>query len=179
MTLEQLAKQGRRTETFTTAATINSNIFQARKANLRDSFMDCEHIKHRNEIVETRNGVNFIDDSGAKSVSATYFTLSETTTPSIWLTIGGCEDYEELIPVVRQCVVAIICIGNDFENINRSFGGVVRGGVKYAENMAEALKMTENISVSGQNVIFSPAGKSVEMNDDELASDFVKFARNK
>lgn len=178
MTLEQLAKQGRRTETFTTAATISNNIFQARKANLRNSFIDCEHIKHRNEIVETRNGVNFIDDSGARSLSATYFTLSETTTPTIWLTVGGCEDYEELIPVVRQCVVAIICIGNDFENVSKTFGGVVRGGVKNAMNMKEAMKIVETMTVSGQNVIFSPATKSVEMSDEELAYEFVNFARN-
>lgn len=178
MTLEQLAKQGRRTETFTTAATISSNIFQARKANVRNCFVDCEHIKHRNEVVETRNGVSFIDDSGAKSITATYFTLSETTAPTIWLTIGGCEDYDELIPVVRQCVVAIVCIGSDYENVNRSFGGVVRGGVRNAENMEEAMKIIETMTVSGQNVIFSPAAKSVEMNDDVLASEFVKLARN-
>lgn len=178
MTLEQLAKQGRRTETFTTAATISSNIFQARKANLRDSFIDCEHIKHRNEVVEMRNGVSFIDDSGAKSITATYFTLSDITAPTIWLTIGGCYDYEELIPVVRQCVVAIVCIGNDCENVSKSFGGVVRGGVRNAGNMEEAMKIVESMTVSGQNVIFSPAAKSVEMNDDVLASEFVKYARN-
>lgn len=177
MTLEQLARQGRRTETFTTAATINDSISQARKANLRDSFIDCEHIRHRNEIVETRNGVNFIDDSGAKSITATYFTLSEATAPVVWITIGGCDDYEELIPVVRQCVVTVICIGDDNENVVNSLGGVVRGGVKCVADMTEAMKTAESLMVSGQNVVFSPAAKSTMTDDDELASDFIRLAK--
>lgn len=178
MTLEQLAKQGRRAEALTTAATITRNIFRTRNEILRSSFIDCEHIKHRNELVETRNGVNYIDDSGARSITATYFTLSDITAPTVWITVGGNGDYEELISMVRQCVVAIICIGDDCEEVNKSLGGFVRGGVRRACNMEEAMKIAESLAVSGQNVLFSPAAKSLEMNDEDLASDFVKFARN-
>ena len=38
MTLEQLAKQGRRTATMTTAATITSKMSQIRKESLSDAF---------------------------------------------------------------------------------------------------------------------------------------------
>ena len=54
MTLEQLAKQGRRKEIFTTAFTINESISHARSETLRNSFVDCEHIKNRNELVNNK-----------------------------------------------------------------------------------------------------------------------------
>jgi len=160
------------------AVTISENILNARKANLRDCFIDCDHLKHRNEVVETRNGVNYIDDSGARSVSATYFTLSDMTEPTVWITIGGNEDYEELIPVVRQCVTSIICIGEFSDNINKTFGSVVRGGVKNAADMTEAMTMVEDVVTSGQNVIFSPATKNVGLDSTLLASEFVVLSKN-
>ena len=66
MTLEQLAKQGRRKEIFTTAFTINESISHARSETLRNSFVDCEHIKNRNELVTMRNGVSYINDCAAR-----------------------------------------------------------------------------------------------------------------
>ena len=84
MTLEQLAKQGRRKEIFTTAFTINESICHARNENLKNSFVDCEHIKRRNELVAMRNGVKFINDSAAKSLSATWFSIENINEPVIW-----------------------------------------------------------------------------------------------
>lgn len=178
MTLEQLAKQGKRTETLTMAATIGENIFKARRSNLKNYFIDCESVKHRREIVETKNGVNYIDDSGARSVSATYFTLNDISTPTVWITLGGNGDYEELISVVRQCVVSIICVGDCADSVVNTFGGVVRGSVRTAENMAEAVKMAEKSVVAGQNILFSPASNIECCDINGLASEFVNIAKN-
>jgi len=178
MTLEQLATQGKRTETLTMAATIGENIFKARRSNLKNYFIDCECVKHRNEIVEYKNGVNYIDDSGAQSISATYFTLSAITTPTVWITLGGNGDFEELIPVVRQCVVSIICVGECSENVIGTFGGVVRGSVRTANDMAEAMRMAENNVVTGQNILFSPTTKIENCDINALASEFVGIAKN-
>ena len=51
MTLEQLAKQGRRTATMTTAATITSKISQIRKESIRQAFGDFDNVKYRYEYV--------------------------------------------------------------------------------------------------------------------------------
>lgn len=177
MTLEQLATQGRRTETLTMAATIGESISRARKSSLRNYFIDCERVKHRNEVVEYKNGMSYIDDSGARSISATYFTLSETSAPTVWITVGGKGDYEELIPVVRQCVVSVICVGECTDSVVRTFSGVVRGSVKTAADMKEAVTLAERIAVPGSNILFSPANSSQDKNIARLASDFVKIAK--
>lgn len=173
MTLEQLAKQGRRKEVFTTAFTINESIRNARREVLRNSFADCDHIKHRNELVATHNGVSFIDDSGARSISATWFSLDSLIAPSVWITVAGNEDYDELVPVVRQRVRCIISIGDDTDAINKALGGLVRDGVLKVNNMEEALAIAETKASSGYNVIFSPSVMIEEQQRQELCSVFL------
>ena len=129
MTLEQLAKQGRRKEIFTTAFTINESICHARNETLKNSFVDCEHIKNRNELVTVRNGVSYINDSAAHSLSATWFSLEHTGGPAVWITFAGNDDYEEMISVVRQHVKAIICLGDNLEPIKNALGCLMRDGI--------------------------------------------------
>ena len=45
MTLEQLARQGRRTSSMTTASTITSKMSQIRKESIKQAFCDFENIK--------------------------------------------------------------------------------------------------------------------------------------
>ena len=177
MTLEQLAKQGRRKEIFTTAFTINQSICHARNTNLKNSFVDCEHIKHRNEFVAMRNGVKYIDDSAAKSVSATWFSIESLNAPTVWIALAGKEDYEDMIPVVRQHIKSIICIGNDIEPMLSTLGCLVRDGVMMAENMEKAVRMAEEKAVSGNNIIFSPACDVEGMDVKKMERIFVKMAK--
>ena len=177
MTLEQLAKQGRRKEILTTAFTINQSICNARKETLRDSFVDCEHIKHRNEFVAMRNGVRYINDSVAKSISATWFSVENTGTPTVWIALAGNDDYEEMIPVVRQHVKTIICIGGDIEPMRSALGCLVRDGIIVADNIEDAVRVAAEKSIPGDSIIFSPG---CEMNDRDIRKMervFVKMAK--
>ena len=177
MTLEQLAKQGRRKEIFTTAFTINQSICNARNTNLRNSFVDCENIKHRNELVGVRNGVKYINDSAAKSLSATWFSIENVNEPTIWITLAGNCDYEEMIPVVRQHVKAIVCVGGGIEPIRLALGCVVRDGVMMAENMEEAIRMASEKALPGCGILFSP-GCNVDGHDiSKMERIFVKTAK--
>ena len=173
MTLEQLAKQGRRKEIFTVA--INHNICNARKESLKNSFVDCEHIKHRNEFVAMRNGVRYINDSAAKSVSATWFSIENANEPTVWIALAGNEDYEDMIPVVRQHVKSVICVGGDVEPLRSTLGYVVKDGVMMAESMEEAMKIAEEKAVSGNSVLFSPGCEDADVRKMEKV--FVKMAK--
>ena len=177
MTLEQLAKQGRRKEIFTTAFTINQSICNARNESLKNSFVDCEHIKHRNEFVAMRNGVRFINDSAAKSVSATWFSIENVNEPTVWIAVAGNEDYEEMIPVVRQHVKSIICVGSDIEPMRSALGCLVRDGVLVAGNMEEAVKMAEEKAISGYNIMFSPGCDVAGADVRKMEKVFVKMAK--
>ncbi len=175
MTLEQLAKQGRRKEVFTVA--INHNICNARKESLKNSFVDCEHIKHRNEFIAMRNGVRYINDSAAKSVSATWFSIENASEPTVWIALAGNEDYEDMIPVVRQHVKSIICVGDNIEPMRSALGCLVRDGVMVAGSMEEAVKMAEEKAISGYNILFSPSCEVEGADVTKMEKVFVKMAK--
>ncbi len=175
MTLEQLAKQGRRKEIYTIA--INQNICNARNENLKNSFVDCEHIKHRNEFVTMRNGVKYINDSAAKSLSATWFSIENVNEPVVWIALAGNEDYEEMISVVRQHVKTIICLGDNMDPIRSSLGCLVRDGVLKAENMEDAMRMAANKAISGYSILFSPGCESEDFDTRKMEKTFIKMAK--
>ena len=177
MTLEQLAKQGRRKEIFTTAFTINQSICNARSETLKNSFVDCEHIKHRNEFVTMRNGVKYINDSAARSTSATWFSIENANEPTVWIAVAGNEDYEDMIPVVRQYVKSIICIGDNVEPMRSSLGCLVRDGVMSAENMEEAMKMAAEKAISGYCILFSPGCEVSDADSRKMEKAFIKLAK--
>ena len=175
MTLEQLAKQGRRKEVYT--VTINQNICNARKESLKNSFVDCEHIKHRNEFVAMRNGVRYINDSAAKSISATWFSIESVNEPLVWIALAGNEDYEEMIPIVRQHVKTVICIGDNTEPITSSLGCLLRDGVIKVDSMEEAVKCAAEKAISGYDILFSPGCEVQGVDVRGMEKVFVKMAK--
>ena len=79
------------------------------------------------------------------------------TTPVIWI-VGGVDkgnDYKELMPLVREKVKAIICLGMDNTPIKEAFGNVADLLVEtYA--MSEAVKVAYKIAERGDTVLLSP-----------------------
>ena len=177
MTLEQLAKQGRRKEIFTTAFTINESICHARSETLRNSFVDCERIKNRNELVAMRNGVSYINDCAARSLSATWFSLENLGGQAVWITFAGNDDYEDMISVVRQHVKAIICIGKDTDQIENALGCLVRDGIMEVETIEEAIRLAMNKAVAGDSVIFSPGAEIKGLDAMKMGRVFVKTVK--
>lgn len=177
MTLEQLAKQGRRKEIFTTAFTINESICHARSETLRNSFVDCERIKNRNELVTVRNGVSYINDSAAHSLSATWFSLENLSEPAVWITFAGNDDYEDMISVVRQHVKAIVCLGKNIEPIKNSLGCLMRDGILNANTIEDALRIAMNKAVAGDAIIFSPGADVEGLDAMKLGKVFVKAVK--
>lgn len=177
MTLEQLAKQGRRKEIFTTAFTINESICHARSETLRNSFVDCERIKNRNELVTVRNGVSYINDCAAHSLSATWFSLENLNGQAVWITFAGNDDYEDMISVVRQHVKAIICIGKNTDQIKNALGCLVRDGIMRADSIEEAILMAMNKAVAGDSVIFSPGAEIEGFDAMKMGRVFVKTVK--
>ncbi len=177
MTLEQLAKQGRRKEIFTTAFTINESICHARSETLRNSFVDCERIKNRNELVTVRNGVSYINDCAAHSLSDTRFSVDNLNGAAGWIIFAGNDDYEDMISVVRQHVKAIICIGRNTDQIKNALGCLVRDGIMRADSIEEAILMAMNKAVAGDSVIFSPGAEIEGFDAMKMGRVFVKTVK--
>lgn len=157
MTLEQLAKQGRRTAAMTTAATITSKMSQIRKESIKQAFCDSENIKYRYEYVDIIDGVTYYDDSAACSTDAAWFSFDNMHQPVVWITYANNDDCEDLVAQVKRHVKAIICIGNDAEKFHKVYDSILKDKVMNCDTLEKAVKMAALMAESGDSVMLSPA----------------------
>ena len=109
------------------AATSVAKLMQIRNATIRESLSNFQGVEHRLEKVLKIQNVQYINDSKATNVNATFFALDSMNTPTVWI-VGGVDkgnDYNELMSMVREKVKAIICLGVDNRKIIDVFGNVV------------------------------------------------------
>ncbi len=175
MTLEQLAKQGRRAESMTTAATISSKMSRIRKESIKQAFSDFENVRYRYEFVATIEGVTYYDDSAACSVEASWFTFDNLGLPLIWITYGDNYDCDELIPQVKKYVKSIVCIGKNNQRFHKIYDDIIKGEIVDCESVSDAVGIARGISESGDNILFSPAcNNKTEFSDYRELGDFYK-----
>ena len=169
MTLEQLARQGRRTASMTTASTISSKMSQMRKESIKQAFCDFENIKYRYEFVDTIENVNYYDDSGACSNEAAWFSFDNIRETVIWITNADNFDCDDLIPQVKKYVKAIVCIGDNADRFHKVFGDIVNNNIVECRSIEEAVKLSHGMAEAGDNVLFSPA--------TPVKGDFMSYAQ--
>ena len=113
MSTDALALEGKHNVKNTMAATTAAKLISIRKETIRRSIENFQGAEHRLEKVLKIHHVQYINDSKATNVNATYYALDSMKTPTVWI-VGGVDkgnDYKELMPLVREKVKAIICNG--------------------------------------------------------------------
>jgi UDP-N-acetylmuramoylalanine--D-glutamate ligase len=95
--------------------------------------------------------------------------------------VGGVDkgnNYEDLIPLVREKVKAIICIGIDNSKIIESFSSFVDLIIEN-DNMIEAVKNAYKIAESKDSVLLSPACSSFDLfkNYEDRGNQFKEAVR--
>ncbi len=162
--VEELALEGKHNVKNTMAATLVSQMMRVRNKTIRESLSNFQGVEHRLEKVAKKNKVQYINDSKATNVNATYFALESMTTPVVWI-VGGVDkgnDYDELIPFVHEKVKAIICLGLDNQKIKEAFSGITDVILETA-SMSDAVKMSSRIAEEGDTVLLSPACASFDL----------------
>lgn len=109
-------------------------------------------------------GVQYINDSKATNVNAVFYALDSMITPTVWI-VGGVDkgnDYNDLMPLVREKVKAIICLGIDNTKIINAFNNVVDVMVETV-SMEEAVHLAQRLSEKGDCVLLSPACASFDL----------------
>ena len=114
-------------------------------------------------------------------MNATFFALDSMSAPIVWI-VGGVDkgnDYKELMPLVREKVKAIICLGMDNSKIKETFGNVVDLMVETFA-MDEAVKVAYKIGERGDTVLLSPACASFDLfeNYEDRGEQFKAAIRN-
>ena len=164
MTLENLALQGRHNIYNSMAAGIAARILDIRKETIRESLSDFQHIEHRLEYVARVHGIEFINDSKATNINATWYALESVNKPIIWVA-GGIDkgnDYSQLQELVRNKVKAIICLGLDNTKLIKAFSGQV-DIMAEAHSAEEAVQAAYQLAADGETVLLSPACASFDL----------------
>jgi len=152
-----------------------------RKQTIRESLSNFQGVEHRLERVLKIQNVQYINDSKATNVNATFFALDSMTTPTVWI-VGGVDkgnDYAELMAMVREKVKAIICLGVDNKKIIDAFGNVVDVMVEVS-SMSDAVRTAQHLTEKGDTVLLSPACASFDLfeNYEDRGRQFKQAVRN-
>ena len=164
MSRDALALEGKHNVKNTMAATTAAKLISIRKETIRRSIESFQGAEHRLEKVLKIHHVQYVNDSKATNVNATYYALDSMKTPTVWI-VGGVDkgnDYRELMPLVREKVKAIICLGKDNSKIIDAFGNVVDLMVETFA-MDQAVKVAYKIAERGDTVLLSPACASFDL----------------
>ena len=156
------------------ASSIAEKVLEIRKESIKNCMGDFTSMSHRQRYIDTIDGVSYYDDAQAESVNATWFTFENIVNPVVWIVGGSCHtNYSELIETAKRKVKAIVSLGNEKENIEMTFKGVVNE-IYEASDLAEAVRVASIIAEENDLVLFSPSCKDKEMNSDIRGNAFIK-----
>ena len=181
MPTKDLALQGTHNIKNAMAASTVAHLLRIRKQTIRESLENFHGVEHRLENVLKINKVQYINDSKATNVNATYYALESMDAPTVWI-VGGQDkgnNYQELYPFVNEKVKAIICLGLDNEKLLENFSSMVDVIVE-TQYMSEAIKIAYKIAEAGDNVLLSPACASFDLfeNYEDRGRQFKDAVRN-
>lgn len=176
-----IALEGKHNVKNAMAASTVAHLLKIRKQTIRESLENFHGVEHRLEHVLKINKVQYINDSKATNVNATYFALESMDAPTVWI-VGGVDkgnDYKELFQFVNEKVKAIICLGVDNKKLIEAFGNMVDVIVE-TQYMSEAVKIAYKVAKAGDNVLLSPACASFDLfeNFEDRGRQFKDAVRN-
>jgi UDP-N-acetylmuramoylalanine--D-glutamate ligase len=180
MTMQELALQGKHNIFNSMAAAMAARVFEVKDSVIRQSMIDFQNVEHRLEYVLTVHGIDFINDSKATNVNACWFALESMNKGVVWI-VGGVDkgnDYSELAEMVDEKVKAIICLGENNQNIIDAFKDKVVTIVQ-ASTMSEAVNQSYSLANKGETVLLSPACASFDLfaNYEDRGVQFKKYVR--
>lgn len=181
MQIKELALEGKHNIKNAMAATAVAQLLNIRKQTIRESLTNFQGAEHRLEKVLKIQGVQYVNDSKATNVNSVFYALDSMTTPTVWI-VGGVDkgnDYDELMPLVREKVKAIVCLGVDNTKISNAFNNVVDIMVE-TTSMAEAVQIAKRLAEKGDTVLLSPACASFDLfeNYEDRGNQFKQAIYN-
>jgi len=140
---------------------------------------EFEGLEHRLELVREFKGVDYINDSKGTNVDAVIKSLESFSRPVI-LIAGGRDkdgDFSLLSSPVKSRVKKLVLIGEAREKIKKSLGSLTE--TVFADNLKEAVIISEKSAANGDVVLLSPACASFDMFRDykDRGEQFKKIVR--
>ncbi len=163
MSLSELSLPGIHNAYNSMAAALAARAFEITNEDIRDSLMSFAGVEHRLEFVRTIDGVDYINDSKATNVNATWYALRSYKKPIIWLAGGRSDsnDYSFLRSAVEANVKSIVAIGEEADNIFNHF--CLSKRCHKANTLEDAVMHAKDEAEAGEIVLFTPSCKSFDM----------------
>ena len=164
MYIRDLALGGRHNVYNSMAAAIAAKVMEIDNSTIREALSSFQPVEHRLEKVASVGGVMYINDSKATNVDAAWYALECQTQPVVWI-VGGTDkgnDYSSLVPLAKEKVKAMVCMGLDNHKFHESFDGIVPEIVE-AGSAHEAVQMASRLAKKGDVVLLSPCCASFDL----------------
>lgn len=179
--LQELALGGKHNVYNSMAAAIAAKVMDIDNEVIRKSLSSFQAVEHRLEKVMSIRDVLYINDSKATNVDAAWYALECQTRPVVWI-VGGTDkgnDYTPLIPLAKEKVKAMICLGLDNRKFHESFGNAVPE-IHDVTSAEEAVKLASGIASPGDVVLLSPCCASFDLfkNYEDRGHRFKEAVRN-
>ncbi len=136
-------------------------------------------LPHHMEVVATKNGIRYINDSASTNPVSTKAALESIDT-SVVLIAGGVDknfDYTMLAPTIAsRDIRGIVLFGQNRKTI---FNALPRGKVIFADSLEDALKKAKGLAHAGDTILFSPASASFDMfkNSKDRGAQFSRLIK--
>ena len=181
MFLQELALGGKHNVYNSMAAALAAKAMDIDNQQIREGLATFQAVEHRLEKVLSIKDVLYINDSKATNVDAAWYALECQTRPVVWI-VGGTDkgnDYSSLVPLAKEKVKAIICMGLDNEKIHNAFADVVPQ-MYDVTSAQDAVKTAHQIATEGDVVLLSPCCASFDLfkNYEDRGRQFKEAVRN-
>ena len=163
------------------AAGLAANIVGIPHDIIRQGLSDFPGVEHRLEKVCKVNNVQYINDSKATNVDACWYALESMTTPTI-LILGGRDkgnDYNPLLPLVKERCVGLVYLGANNQKLHDNFDHLGLP-VRDTHSMSDCVKACFEMAKPGETVLLSPCCASFDLfkNMEDRGEQFKTLVRN-
>ena len=181
MFLQELALGGKHNLYNSMAAAIAAKVMDIDNEAIRNGLSTFQAVEHRLEKVLSIGDVLYVNDSKATNVDAAWYALECQTRPVVWIA-GGTDkgnDYTSLLPLVKDKVKALICMGVDNAKLHASFGDIV-AEIHDVTSAEDAVKKAHELACAGDVVLLSPCCASFDLfkNYEDRGRQFKEAVRN-
>lgn len=146
------------------AAALSACILDIDKKEIREALGDFEGVEHRLEYTAIVDGVRYINDSKATNVNSCWYAL-ESMPENTVLILGGKDkgnDYSEILPLVKEKVKAIVCMGKDNAKLLDFFSNEV-SEIYDTHSIDDAIAAARSAAKPGDTVLLSPCCASFDL----------------
>ena len=181
MFIKELALGGKHNVYNSMAAALAAKAMEIDNQAIREGLATFQAVEHRLEKVLSIKDVLYINDTKATNVDAAWYALECQTRPVVWI-VGGTDkgnEYSSLVPLAKEKVKAIICMGLDNQKIHDAFIDVVPK-MYDVTSAQDAVKKAHDLAQAGDVVLLSPCCASFDLfkNYEDRGRQFKEAVRN-